>query len=154
MKKIKNYTSEVNANKTISQIESLLSDNGASGVLKEFETVNEYQLCKVKSITFQITVNDRPILIKLPCNVEKVYNFLLQRNKNFPLESSKKRIWQQSERTAWKNILEWLQINFSLLALNQIELMEIFLPYVWDSKSQNTYYGNIKEDNFLKLPSS
>ena len=156
--KIKNYTSEVHPNKSIDAIEKVLVNSGVIGISKEYRTVSSYQLTTVVSLKFYIIVNGLNIFINLPANVDKVAEYLWKLKKypaNAKTQSAydpeRKKIWQQAERTAWKNTFEWVSINLSLIAINQLDLIEVFLPYVFDEKSKKTYYNSLKDNGFKFL---
>jgi hypothetical protein len=56
-------------------------------------------------------------------------------------------IWAgvQSERTAWKLIQDWVEVQLSMISLKQADFVQVFLPYVWNG--QRTYYQALKESN-------
>lgn len=143
--KLKNYTSGVPAAKTISRIEEILADMGALTIGKN------YKDGKVASITFQLLLNGRYHLVRLPADPVAVYDVMLAEIKK-PQASTQMRIAQQAERTAWKIQQDWLEVELALIRLNQKEPLETFLSYLWDGEA--TYFDRIKEAGFKQLPES
>ena len=139
---IKNYTSSVPVEKTISRIEVLLAEAGAKAIGKNYEAG------RLSSLTFQLEIEGRDVVIRLPANPQAVYDALckeVSRPRNGTLE----RLQFQSDRTAWKIQQEWLEIELTKLRLNQTEPLQAFLPYVWNG--QQTYYTALKEKSFKGL---
>lgn len=63
----------------------------------------------------------------------------------------KKTLQAQAARTAWKIIHDWVEIQVTMIQLEQAEAMQIFLPYVYSQESQQTFYEVIKEKGFKQL---
>ena len=81
--------------------------------------------------------------------VEKV----LRKQVSRPREGTLEKIHEQSERTAWKLISEWVEIQASMIKMEQVELVEVFLPYAYNLSSDTTLYQSIKEGGFKMLGS-
>lgn len=146
--KLKNYTSGVPIERTISRIEKLLADAGAKAIGKN------YTAGKLESITFQMEMSGQDFLIRLPANPKAVYNALLKDasppvTKRYPRESTIDKIRIQSDRTAWKIQQDWLEIELTQIRLNQKEMLQVFLSYVWDGNQ--TYYAALKDKKFTAL---
>jgi hypothetical protein len=60
------------------------------------------------------------------------------------------RIEAQANRTAWKLWQDWLEVQMSLIEMEQAEFVQIFLPYFWDGR--RSYYDMVKEGGFKMLP--
>lgn len=129
MSNIKNYTSKVSASQSIAKIEDVLIDLGAKNISKEIKDG------KVESLVFLIasSIDEQTYSYKFPVNVSGVFVFLKsQRAGGKTLSGSQvQKLQEQAERTAWKTLLEWVQIQASMIRLQQAELNEIFLPYLY-----------------------
>lgn len=141
---LKNYTSEVQVAKTISRIEETIAKFGASHIAKEYTPSGQ-----VASLQFMISENGRPHVIKLPANIEKVFQAMMKEYKQ-PQRSTETRVREQAQRTAWKIMQDWVEVQLSIVTLNQAEIVEVFLPCIYDG--QQTYYQNLKGSNFKQLP--
>lgn len=141
---IKNYTSQVTVEKSIQKIENRLIACGANIVTK---TAN---MGKINGISFVMNVNGSDIPFRLPArinNVEKKLLSLMSR----PRTGTKKRILEQAERTAWKLLADWIDVQMSLIELDQAEFAEVFMPYMYDYKKEQTLFERIKSDGFKLL---
>lgn len=141
---LKNYTSEVPAITSMGKIEKYLVEAGATDISKKYEN----QVCI--AIRFRMMVNLNPLFFELPAKVDACYKVLWAEVKR-PNAETKKRISQQAERTAWKIISDWVQVQLSMIQLEQAELLQVFLPYVFDPKTETTFFNKIKESGYKAL---
>ena len=138
---IKNYTTEVTAAKSIGLIEQLLVDFGAYNIMKEYETG------KVQSISFIIDVDGMRMPFKLPANVQQVAAWL---KKKKPAMKDKTRL-DQAERIAWKQQYEILHLQLGQIEMQQLDRLEVFLPFLWDAQKRETFYQKLKTNGFKQL---
>jgi len=143
---IKNYTSSVPVDRTISKIEAILVICGATNIVKD------YRDGKLHAICFAVFLpNERKIVIRLPVYTEGVYNILAKKVKK-PRKGTQDKIKVQAERTAWKLMQDWVEVQLSLISMNQADLLQVFLPYIWDGRQ--TYYARIADGGFKQLSMS
>jgi len=142
---LKNYTSAVSADRSISKIEKLLVSIGATNINKQYA---EEQL---SAISFLVNVNGTTLAFKLPAKIGMVEKVLKEEIKR-PRAETYKRIADQSERTAWKIVCDWVEIQVSMIKLQQAEFVEIFLPYAYDIQNDQTFYEKLKDSGFKQLP--
>ena len=143
---IKNYTSTVPAATSIKRIEEKLVKYGAKNIMKFYE---DYNLSPV-GIIFEVIQNNHSIVFKLPAKVAACKDILISQIKK-PRKDTIKNIEKQAERTAWKIIYDWVNIQISLIELGQAEFIEVFLPYVYELQSSKTFYEAIKENQYKAL---
>lgn len=128
---LKNYTTKINANKTIGEIQEILAKHKAKAILTEFDDEGE-----AMSLSFKVESTKGEIGIKLPANIEKVCHVLKkQKEKNNQICDTK----EQAKRTAWRNLKDWIDIQMALLETEQVEMEEIFLPYMVNRNGQTLY---------------
>lgn len=132
--------------RTISDIESLLIVAEASKVAKEVKNKT------VVAIMFELVCNGRSQIIRLPANVEAVQDWLWKDHVTTAVRNkrTKEDFREQAERTAWKIMLDWTQVQISLIKLRQADALQVFLPYIWDGSQ--TYYEFLKGNHFKALP--
>ena len=141
---MKNYTSEVAVEKTVARIEEALVRSGASNIMKE------YVAGRVSGISFALpNPNGGKAIIRLPANFDAVYDVLRKQVKR-PNPHTQQRLQEQSERTAWKLMQDWVEVQLSLVEMRQAEPLEVFLPYIWNG--QRSFYAHVKEAGFTALP--
>lgn len=141
--KIKNRTSNVPVERTISRIESFLVSVGATGISKDYEDG------ELKAVCFSVKKDERIIEVRLPARVEAVRETLLNNIKR-PRRGTVEKINQQAARTAWKLVQDWVEVQVSMILMGQAKFLQVFLPYVWDGKK--TFYDILEERQFKALP--
>jgi len=143
---IKNYTSGVPADMSVSLIEHRLVGVGATHISKMYDGEPK----RLMGITFQIPVNNNFLTFKLPAKTEAVFKVLWKEIRR-PQPSTKKNLEDQAERTAWKILADWVDIQISMIKLEQAEFIEVFLPYVYDIKADRTLFEKMKDSGFKQL---
>lgn len=145
---MKNYTSSVPVVDTVSRIEQILIRARALNIMKEYDANGH-----ISAICFTLVVSKETgqrVGIKLPADVDAVYRVLLKSCKTPPTPNKRASIAQQAPRTAWKLMQDWLEVQLSLIEMQQAEMLQVFLPYVWDGKQ--TLFSRFKESGFKGLP--
>ena len=138
---LKNYTSQVPVSQTICRIEQVLLKCGVSGITKEYGAT-----ANVVAIQFHIKRGPElpEITIRLPADKERALEALwldyadgdklTPDGKALQWHSRKKlkraNFAEQAERTAWKIVQDWMEVQMSMIQLKQAETLEVFLPYV------------------------
>lgn len=141
---IKNYTSEVPATTSMGKIEQALVQAGATDISKKYENGI------FVAIRFRMPINNIPMFFELPARVENCFKVLFKEVKR-PQPDTKTRVRQQAERTAWKIVSDWVQIQLSMILLDQAEPMQVFLPFVWDPKTEKTFFEQVKDGGYKAL---
>jgi hypothetical protein len=143
---LKNYTSEVPAITSIGKIEHCLVQAGATDISKKYTD----GVCT--SVTFRMIVNQVPVFFQLPAKVDacfkNLWGSMTSRGQN---QADRKKWMTQAERTAWKIICDWVEVQLSMIQLEQAEALQIFLPYVYDPTKDQTFYESLKSTNFKLL---
>lgn len=155
---LKNYTSEVPVSQTIYRIEQVLIRCGASAIAKEYAGTNG----KIVAITFKIETPSAPLTIRLPADEERALDALWLDYAGTDIApdgqrlsygsrktKARKDFIDQAERTAWKIVQDWVEVQMSMIQLKQADTLQVFLPYVYDGK--RTYYQALKESSFKGL---
>lgn len=144
---LKNYTSETPATSSMGKIEKWLVQAGATDISKKYSE----GICS--SITFRMMVNNNPLFFQLPAKVERCFDVMWKQMKR-PVSGTRERIRAQAERTAWKIVCDWVEVQLSMILLEQAEALEVFLPYVYNPATDETFFKMLKNNNFKSLPSS
>jgi hypothetical protein len=144
---LKNYTSSIPAQTTISYIEAYLMDVGATGIMKKIKDGH------VVALVFEIEDENRQHrLVKLPANVEAVHEYLWHdyvTTRTKP-QKTKEDFLEQAGRTAWKILQDWVQVQMSMIKLNQMTVLQVFMPMLFDGRQ--TYYEYLQDNKFKALP--
>lgn len=136
--KLKNYTTEISADKSIFEIEQMLAAFGASAVMKQYLSDG-----KVFAISFKLGEKEG---YRLPANVKGVYAALYSGKQERHGTNTMANRDEQANRVAWRIIRDWLHAQLSLIASGQAQPDEIMLPYTYDGKQ--TLYEAYKNGRF------
>lgn len=147
---LKNYTSTVPASTSMARIQRSLVEAGATDISMKFDP--ETKICT--AITFRMVLTGQiPMFFQLPAKIDPCFKVLYAEVKR-PQPDTKKRIREQAERTAWKIVSDWVDIQLSMIQLEQAEPLQVFLPYVYNPERDVTFYEQLKESNFKALLSN
>lgn len=158
---LKNYTSEVPVSRTIARIEEALIACRVSGITKEYGVNGD-----MVAVRFHIKLPDtRELDIRIPADVdgaqEALWRDYVGSDETSPDGSQllwgghgkkKKRrsdFRQQAERTAWRLMQDWVEVQLSMIQLKQADTAEVFMAYVWDGKQ--TFYQAVRDANYRAL---
>ena len=145
---LKNYTSSVPVETTISRIEQYLIGTGlVSGIGKEYKGII------VQSIVFQIEyeAGKLPLTVRLSAKVSECTDFFwkdhcasARRNRR-----TKEDFTDQAARTAWRLQEDDVRVQTSLIMLKQRSVVEAFMSSIWDG--ERTFYQRIQAGGFKQL---
>jgi hypothetical protein len=146
--RIKNYTTDVPVDRTIVEIERMLTKNGATSILKEY--VGERPV----GLSFIVNTSRGPMPVKMPVRVDKVKDV-------FKLQVSKgvldRKYWggewgdAQAARVGWRILRDWLDAQLALINVEMSSMTEIFLPYVYSEKLGQTVYDMFESGQLNKM---
>lgn len=142
--KLKNYTSAVSPDRSVSSIEKILVDIGATYIVKVYEN------SRLSGITFEVDYEAKPMLFKLPANVQAIEDIMKSEIKK-PRETTASRIVDQAQRTAWKLLLDWVSVQASMVLIGRRSIIEMFLPYAYNKQQDRTFYECLKQSKFAML---
>jgi hypothetical protein len=60
-------------------------------------------------------------------------------------------IQKQAIRTAWKILCDWTEIQCSMIALGQAKPLQMFLPYIYDVKTRETFFDKTQNGKIKLL---
>jgi len=129
-KGVKNYTTTISVNKTINEIELLLTRYGAKKILKEYDDNGE-----ITHLTFMIKYNGLQvpagfIPIRLPSHPEKIVAILNEKADTGDIPKKFKNDKAQANRIMWRVILDWVDSQMTMIEIGQRTLLEIFFADV------------------------
>lgn len=126
---ILNYTTQIDFNKTVGEIYSIL----ARAKVQQIST--DYENGQPSAIRFMLIYIEQPVYFRLPCNVDGVYKSLCNA-KNVP---NKMRNKDQARRVAWRIIKDWIEAQLAIVESQQAQITEVFLPYVINENNQTLF---------------
>ena len=131
---IKNYTTDVPVNKTVSEIHQLLADHGAKRIL--FDYGND---SKVTAISFTIDTPQGEQAVRLPANTDMVREVLRRQKRNPRSRVQIDDSQEQAERVAWRIVKDWLAAQLAILETEMVTVQQVFLPYFLDRQGRTLY---------------
>jgi hypothetical protein len=142
-KLINNYSTDIPVDRTISEIQQLLVQNGARGIALEY---NESGTIKV---TFcKIILNNKELPFRLPAKAERVYQALWGEKQEWEHTRYGAGWRQQAEHIAWRICKTWLEAHITLINLGQAKMEEVFLPY-FIMPGNKTLFETMEHNKFV-----
>lgn len=137
---ILNYTTSIDCEKTIAEIQKCLVKHGAHKI------TTDYANGLPSAVTFCLTLNGGMVGFALPAN----YAGVLKAMKN----DNKVPRWQcndgQAQRVAWRIVKDWVEAQMAIVEAQLADITEVFLPYAI-TKNGTTVYHEIKSNGMLML---
>ncbi len=141
IKNLKNYTTDIAASKTIAEVQEILAKSGARGIAFEYDNSGN-----IESLFFRLQIESgKEVAFKLPAKPEAVYKAMFAGMSGEYAYGESRR--QKSLNIAWRIMKEWLEVQFTLIKLEQAEAIEIFLPYMVTGQNR-TLYQDMKQNQF------
>ncbi|MGF6428231.1 hypothetical protein [Bradyrhizobium elkanii] len=119
-----NYTTTIEAEQTISEIQKMLSRHGVSAMMTEYDGP------QVASVSFRISVDGKPLGFRLPCNWRSVREIFRQEFRTAgSVKHKDKNLDNQAVRTSWRIMKVWIEAQLALVEVNMVTVPQVFLPY-------------------------
>lgn len=140
-KNIRNYTSQADPALSIVAIENMIIQCGAREISKLYDDDRN-----PSGIKFILPVDNMQMTFDMQANIDLVYEYMIKQYEKTPTVLQRQACLKQATRTAWKNIMELLQIQLDMVAINQKEMMEALLLML--TNGHQTFYARVKETQF------
>lgn len=137
---ILNYTTSIDAWKTVSEIQQMLAKNKATHI--NIRNEGSFPV----GISFTIDYFDSPLNFVLPCNYKGVFN-ALKRDKDVP---TKLKTESQALKVGWRIQKEWVSAQLAIVEAELASMTEVFMPYWLNPATGKTLYQTF-EENGMKL---
>ena len=137
---ILNYTTTIDAFKTVSEIEYVLMKHKAKSIMKNYEGET------ITAMSFLIDTGSRQIPVKMPVKIDECLKVL--KKEKLAGGRNIKATREQAEKVAWRILKDWIEVQMALLDVEMVTLQEIFLPYIVDQSGQ-TVYEKLEQRQFL-----
>lgn len=138
---ILNYTTSIDAFKTVSEIEYILMKHGAKSIMKQYESES------ITGLAFLIDTGQQQIPIRLPAKIDACWEILKKEKRENPRKQIKD-TRDQAERVAWRILKDWIEAQMALMDINMAQFEEIFLPYI-ETNTGQTVFERLEERHFL-----
>ena len=122
---IKNYTTKVDVYTTVGEIQNALARAGASKIIVD------YDRGKPQAVMFCLNTASGMRGFTLPAPVEGTLRVFAAQKIKVDQE--------QAEKTAWRNIRDWILAQTALVECCNAPMDQVFLPYLTNNKGQTLF---------------
>ena len=137
---IKNYTTQVPANRSIEEIQNSLVAHGATGFMLEYEKGTG----RISALKFILDLEGQMLPFQLPVQ---------WRMFQAVLKSQRVTRWNDEDycyRVAWRVLRDWIMAQMALYETKMVSIPQIFLPYAV-TKDGRTLFERMAENPQLLL---
>ena len=116
---IKNYTTKIDVFESLGEIQGALAKNRARKIMIDYDDDG-----RPLGITFGLHTPQGDMVFQLPSNTPGVMEaFSRQKIK---VDRA------QAERTAWRNVRDWVLAQMAFVEAGNVQVDEVFVPYLTD----------------------
>lgn len=134
---ILNYTTKVDAKKTVAEIQERLASANCKRIIIDFDEKGNPE-----SVSFSILWNAGMVFFQLPCK----YQSVLKAMEKSPDVRKGLCTPEQAYRVAWRIIKDWVEAQLAIVEAEQATMAEVFLPYAM-TKTGETLFNQLQQDN-------
>ena len=128
-----NYTTTISADKTVGEIQTLLSRAGARSILTEYDDGGQPE-----AVAFQLRTPRGLIGYRLPARMDATQKVLARQHQQGQVQRrfvSR----EQAARVGWRILKDWLQAQLALIETEMVSADELLLPFQLVSPHQTVY---------------
>lgn len=140
-----NYTTDVAAERSATQIQERLRAYGAQAILFEYDGAKA--LC---GLSFKVETSHGVMPIRLPANVGKVEALLRAQYQRGQVPKACLRDGQP-RRIAWRILKVWVDAQLALIQIDMVSLDQVFLPYTVVDRGKTVYDVLVGDGGFQRL---
>ena len=137
---IANYTTTVEALKSVGEIQGILVGHGAKSILMNYSKDGT-----IESLSFIIETPHGDIPFRLPADARAVLKVLEKQN-----VPPRYRTYQQAVKIAWRILKDWVRAQMALLETEMVRMEQIFLPYMISHNNQTLYEAMVDHKFYLE----
>lgn len=126
---IANYSTSIDASKTVGEVQGMLAAHGAESVMIE------YRDRQPVSVSFSVQVHDQVVAFRLSANAPGV----LEAMRRDPKVPKSARTPEQATRTAWRIVRDWLRAQLAMIEAEVVTLAQVMLPYAVTDSGATVY---------------
>jgi len=150
---VKNYSTTISVERTISEIESNLAKHGAKAILKEYDISGRpfainfiIELFERKNIPFRLPIDIQAAMEKINYDIDHP-----QKHEG-RIERKRKNDMDYARRVAWRCLKNWVDAQMAQIDFKQVKIQQVFLPYAYDAQEKKTFFEKLEGGKFHDLP--
>jgi hypothetical protein len=136
-----NYTTQIDASKSVAEISAALAKVGARRVMYEYDDQGY-----IIALSFEIELEGQPIAFRLPTDWRPVLEVMKQDHKI----ARRLHTRDQALRVAWRITKSWVEAQVAYIETMIVTTQQVFLPYAI-TKDGSTVYEYIAKNSELLL---
>ena len=136
---IANYSTTVDALKTVGEIQGILVAHGAKSILMNYGKDGS-----IESLSFIVETPYGDMPIRLPIDARAVLK-VLEKERVPPRYAN----YQQAVRIAWRIVKDWVRAQMAILETEMVKMEQIFLPYMITKNNQTLYESMVDRGFYL-----
>lgn len=119
-----NYTTSIEAIKTVGEIQGILVAHGARAILMEYG-----QDGSIEALAFKIASPHGELGIRLPVKPDAILQIL---TKQYRAGKVPRRYIDRAQavRIAWRITKDWVEAQMAILETEMVKMEQVFLPYI------------------------
>jgi hypothetical protein len=125
---ILNYSTTIQAAKTISEIQTNLSKHGAIAILIEYDDGEPVAL------SFKVNTKFGILPFRLPIEPKRVQTVLIRQRVSHNYQS-----YEQAVKVAWRLLKDWIAVLMAYLETEQVTITQLLLPYLMVDEGKTLY---------------
>ncbi len=126
-----NYTTQIEAAKTVGQIHGILVTHGARAILTNYDNQGQ-----IESLSFEVNTSHGMARIKLPIDADAVLRVMMRSDSQVPRHLKTR---PQAIRIAWRIVKDWVEAQMAILQTEMLKMEQIFLPYIQTQTGQTLF---------------
>jgi hypothetical protein len=141
-------TTDVEASKTIGEIQQYLIRMGANQISTQYDDKTREPI----ALYFTLTVRGSMVPFTLPARVEPVFKIIHGPGYG----RDKVRDMSQAKRVAWRQIYRWIQAQLALIETGMVTADEVLSPYIQVGPNETLYQRVLATgvQKLLQLPAA
>lgn len=140
-----NYTTRVDALRTIGEIQALLAKQGATRIATEYADGTPI------GVAFGLKTPHGERFFELPVDVAAMQRLLAKNSPNGGMSVSAFRSREHAERVAWRVVKDWLEAQLTLVQTQMAAIDQVLLPYLRVDEHRTLYAAYVERENVLAL---
>lgn len=124
MSPLLNYTTTIEAVKTVGEIQGILAGHGAKSIQTDYSDDGQ-----IEALSFLILTAHGEVGIRLPIDPDAVLKVLNKQNR---LGRMPRRYLNhaQAVRVAWRIVKDWVSAQVAIIETEMVRMEQVFLPYL------------------------
>ena len=125
-----NYTTQVNTERTIAEIQKMLVRAGAKAVLYDYDDNGN-----IIALSFKLRINETEAGFRLPSDWHPILRIL----NDDPKVPMRLKTNEQALRVAWRIIKDWVEAQLAIVETKMVKPQQVFLPYMVTDTGKTLY---------------